>query len=142
MAKKGPMRTFKTIDDYIAIQPPMVQSKLQELRTIIKAAAPDAIEMINYKIPCFSLVEGGKRDQQVMMAGYEKFIGFYPFPNTVAAFSEELSEYTCGKGSVQFPLDRPLPSALIAQMVQFRRKEVLRNWETKGNGHIRDVMRK
>jgi len=128
MAKKGPMPSFATIDDYIANQPKDAQNVLQELRTIIKEAVPDAIEVLNYKVPCFTLVPGGKRDQQIMMAGYSKFIGFYPFPTTMVKFSEELKGYKQGKGSVQFPLNQPLPKDLIIRMVKFRKEEILKNW--------------
>ena len=129
MEKKGPMPNFETIDDYIANQPKEVQKVLQELRTIIKEAAPDAVEILNYKVPSFSLVPDGKRDQQVMMAGYAKFVGFYPFPTTMAAFSDELKDYKQGKGSVQFPLGNPLPKELIIRMVKFRREEILKDWQ-------------
>jgi uncharacterized protein YdhG (YjbR/CyaY superfamily) len=128
MGKKGSMPNYETIDDYIANQPPEVQKVLQELRNIIKEAAPDATEILNYKVPSFTLVEGGKRDQQIMMAGYAKFVGFYPFPTTVAAFSDELKEYKQGKGSVQFPLNKPLPKELIIRMVKYRKEEILKDW--------------
>jgi len=128
MAKKGPMPNFETIDEYIANQPIDVRKVLQELRSIIKEAAPDAVEVLNYKVPCFTLVPGGKRDQQIMMAGYAKFIGFYPFPTTMAAFSDKLEDFKQGKGSVQFPLNKPLPKELIIRMVKFRREEILKNW--------------
>ncbi|WP_093026075.1 iron chaperone [Pustulibacterium marinum] len=124
MAKRGPMPSFATIDDYIAQYPKEIQDKLQELRAIIKEAAPDAEEMINYKVPSFTLVPNGKRDQQIMMAAYAKFIGFYPFPTTMEAFSDDLKAYKQGKGSVQFPYDKPFPKALIQQMVRFRKKEL------------------
>lgn len=120
------MPTFETIDDYIAHQSKEAQIVLQELRTIIKEAAPDATEVLNYKIPCFTLVPGGKRDQQIMMAGYAKFVGFYPFPTTMAQFANELKDYKQGKGSVQFPLNQPLPKNLIKKMVEFRRNELLK----------------
>ena len=128
MGKKGSMPNYETIDDYIANQPPEVQKVLQELRSIIKEAAPDATEILNYKVPSFTLVEGGKRDQQIMMAGYSKFVGFYPFPTTLAAFSDELKEYKQGKGSVQFPLNKPLPKELIIRMVKYRKEEILKDW--------------
>ncbi|MGB0177811.1 MAG: iron chaperone, partial [Owenweeksia sp.] len=102
------------------------QKVLQELRNIIKKAAPDAVEILNYKVPSFTLVPGGKRDQQIMMAGYARFVGFYPFPTTMAKFSDELKGYKQGKGSVQFPLDKPLPKDLITRMVKFRREELLK----------------
>jgi uncharacterized protein YdhG (YjbR/CyaY superfamily) len=128
MGKKGAMPNFETIDDYIANQPSATQKLLQELRNIIKEAAPDSVEVLNYKVPSFTLVPGGKRDQQIMMAGYAKFIGFYPFPTTIAHFSEDLKEYKQGKGSVQFPLNKPLPKELIIKMVQFRKEEILKDW--------------
>ena len=126
MGKKGTMPNFNTMDDYIAHQPKEVQDVLQALRSIIKEAVPGAVEVLNYKIPAFSLVSGGKRDQQIMMAGYAKFVGFYPFPTTMEAFSEELKGYKQGKGSVQFPLDQPLPKDLIIRMVKFRREEIMK----------------
>lgn len=129
MGKKGAMPSFETIDDYIAGQPEEAQKVLQELRSIIKEAAPDATEVLNYKVPCFNLVPGGKRDQQIMMAAYAKFVGFYPFPTTMAEFSDELKDYKQGKGSVQFPLGKALPKDLIRRMVNFRREEVMRNWK-------------
>lgn len=129
MGKKGPMPNFETIDDYIANQPKEAQQVLQELRSIIKEAAPDAVEVLNYKIPSFTLVQGGKRDQQIMMAGYAKFIGFYPFPTTMAAFADELKGYKQGKGSVQFPLNKQLPKGLIIRMVRFRTSEIVKDWK-------------
>lgn len=125
MAKKGPMPNFETVDDYIAHQPEAAQKMLQELREIVLEAVPDAEEVLNYKVPSFTLVKGGKRDQQVMMAGYAKFIGFYPFPTTMEKFSDELKGYKQGKGSVQFPLNQPLPKELIVRMVKFRHEELL-----------------
>ena len=131
MAKKGPMPTFATVDDYIAHQPEERQAILKELRSIIKEAAPDALEILNYKVPTFTLVPGGKRDQQIMFACYAKFVSFYPFPSTITAFSDELKAYKQGKGSVQFRLDKPLPKDLIMRMVRFRKDEVLKTWVSK-----------
>lgn len=129
MDTKGKMPNFETIDDYIANQPKETQKVLQELRSIIKEAAPDAIEILNYKIPSFTLVPEGKSDQQIMMAGYTKFVGFYPFPTTMEKFSDELKGYKQGKGSVQFPLEKPLPKDLIIRMVKFRKEEIRKNWK-------------
>jgi len=128
MGKKGPMPNFETIDDYIDHQPNEAQKVLRELRSIIKEAVPNAIEILNYKVPAFTLVPGGKRDQQIMMAGYAKFVGFYPFPTTIEEFSDELLDYKQGKGSVQFPLNRPLPKDLIIRMVKYRKEEILKAW--------------
>ncbi len=129
MGKSGPMPSFETIDDYIANQPQEAQKALQELRSIIKEAAPDSIEILNYKVPSFTLVPGGKRDQQIMMAGYAKFVGFYPFPSTIEYFRDELKEYKQGKGSIQFPYSKPLPKDLIIRMVRFRKEEILKDWK-------------
>ena len=129
MAKKGSMPNYATIDDYIANQPIEAQTVLKELRAIIKEAAPDVVEVLNYKVPTFTLVPNGKRDQQIMMAGYAKFISFYPFPTTMAQFSEELKDYKQGKGSIQFPFNKPLPKDLIIQMVKYRKEEILKDWK-------------
>ena len=124
MAKRGPMPNFNTIDDYIDAQPALAREKLEELRALIKEVVPDAEEILNYKVPAFNLVPGGKRDQQIMMAAYAKFIGFYPFPTTMEAFESELSDYKKGKGSVQFPLNKALPKDLIKRMVRYRADEL------------------
>lgn len=121
---KGSMPTYKTIDEYIADQPLESQKRLQELRAIILEAVPDAEEVINYKIPAFLLVPGGSMKFQIMMGGLSKHIGFYPFPTTIARFSEELEEFKQGKGSVQFPLNQPFPKDLIIKMVRFRKDEI------------------
>lgn len=88
------------IDKYIIKQPEEVQRALQEVRSYIKMAAPEAREMINYQIPAFSLVERGKRDQQIMIAGYKRHIGFYPRPNTIERFADKLKNFKSAKGSV------------------------------------------
>jgi len=129
MAKKGPMPNYATIDDYIANQSIKAQTVLKELRAIIKEAAPDAIEVKNYKVPTFILVPNGKRDQQIMMAGYAKFVSFYPFPSTMEKFSEQLKDFKQGKGSIQFPFNKPLPKDLIIQMVKYRKEEILKDWK-------------
>lgn len=129
MGITGTRPDFGTIDEYIANQPDEVRKVLQALRSIVKEAAPEAVETMNYKIPAFNLVTNGKRDQQIMMAGYAKFVGFYPFPTTMEKFADELKGYKQGKGSVQFPLDKPLPKDLITRMVKFRKEEIAGNHE-------------
>ena len=119
-------KNYKTISDYINDQPEGTKEALRELRACILEAAPDAIEMFNYNIPAFALVKDGKRDQQIMMAGYKKHVGLYPHPSVMEKFSGELKEFKKGKGSVQFPLDRPLPKELIIRMVKSR-LEMLNN---------------
>lgn len=124
MSKKGTMPHYRTIDDYIADQPMEAQKILNDLRTIIKKAVPDAVEIENYKVPSFVLVPGIKPDLQIMMSAYPKFISFYPFPAALEHFTEELKGYKTGKGSVQFPFDKKLPEELILRMVKFRRDEI------------------
>lgn len=113
-----------SIDTYIANQPENVQKALEELRTYILEAAPHATELINYDIPAFALIEGGKREEQIMIAGYKKHLGFYPHPDTIEAFLPELVGYKFAKGSVQFPLNLPIPKALVIKMVQYRLKQI------------------
>jgi uncharacterized protein YdhG (YjbR/CyaY superfamily) len=110
--------TAGSIDEYIAAFPPETQKVLEELRALIRAAAPDATETISYAIPTFDL-----HGHLVHFAGYERHIGFYPTGSGVEAFKEELKPYKSGKGSVQFPLGRPLPTGLIRRIVEFRVEE-------------------
>jgi len=110
----------REVDMYIATQPPETQRALEELRSCIWQAAPGVTELMNYNIPAFALVKGGKRDKQIMIAGYPKHVGFYPHPDTIDAFSEKLAMYKFAKGSIQFPLNKPIPKALVIEMVKFR----------------------
>ena len=112
--------TATTIDAYIAEFPPETQAALEEMRALIRAAAPDATETISYAIPTFDL--NGKH--LVHFAGYAKHVGFYPVPSAMAAFADELAPYRSGKGSAQFKLGEPLPADLIRQdrRVQGRRE--------------------
>jgi uncharacterized protein YdhG (YjbR/CyaY superfamily) len=112
--------TPRTIDEYIAGHPPEVRQILKKIRATIRKAAPAAQETINYGIPTFAL-EGNL----VHFATFKKHIGFYPTPSGIAKFKRELSAYEGAKGSVQFPLDQPIPYALIARIVKFRVKENL-----------------
>jgi uncharacterized protein YdhG (YjbR/CyaY superfamily) len=110
----------KEVDTYIATQPPETQRALEELRSCIHQAAPGVSELMNYNIPAFALVKGGKRDKQIMIAGYPKHVGFYPHPDTIDAFTDKLAAYKFAKGSIQFPLNKPIPKALVIEMVRFR----------------------
>jgi len=111
-------RQFKTMDEYINTFPEDVQRILNELRQTIKEAAPEAEETINYQIPTFSL-----NGNLVHFAAFENHIGFYPTPSGMEAFKKELSPYKGAKGSVQFPIDQPLPLPLIRRIVEYRVKE-------------------
>lgn len=108
----------RTIDEYIAAFPDAVRLPLNEVRAVIRHAAPDAVETIKYGIPTF--VQG---ENLVHFAGHRNHIGFYPAPSGIAAFRKALSGYKGAKGSVQFPLDEPMPVKLIARIVKFRVKE-------------------
>jgi len=115
---------FKSVDDYFESQPEDTKRALYEVRDCIREAVPDVIEMFNYGIPAFALVENGKRDQQIMIAGYSNHVGFYPHPETIELFKEELKDYKQGKGSVQLPNSSPIPKDLIKRMVR-KRKEIV-----------------
>ena len=108
--------TANSIDRYIAGFPPETQTVLEELQELIKTCAPGAIETISYGIPTFDL--NGKH--LVHFAGYARHVGFYPIPSGLEAFKEDLAPCKRGKGSVQFPLDQPLPVDLICRIVEFR----------------------
>ena len=112
------------VEDYISKQPPATQKALSEICKYIKIAAPNSDEIINYQILAFSLIQGGKREQQIMVAGYKNHIGFYPHPSTIEKFKKELKVYKSAKGSVQFPLNKPIPKDLIIKMVEYRSKGV------------------
>ena len=112
----------KNIDEYIAGFPKDIQALLEQIRTTISKAAPKAEEAIKYAIPTFVL--NGKN--LVHFAAFKNHIGFYPTPTGIESFKKELSKYKQGKGSVQFPLDEPMPLALITKIVKFN---MLRNAE-------------
>lgn len=111
---------IKSVEEYFNAQPEKTRTVLTELRQCILDAAPDAVELINYNIPAYALVKGGKRDQQIMIAGYKNHVGLYPHPAVMEKFDGELEGYKKGKGSVQFPLDQPLPTNLIRRMIVYR----------------------
>lgn len=109
---------FTTIDEYIAAFPADQQPALEEMRKIIREAAPGAREVIGYGMPAF-------RTEEILVyfARAKNHIGFYPTPSGIATFQQELSAYKGAKGSVQFPLDQPLPKELIQKIVEFRANE-------------------
>lgn len=111
-------KQFKTIDGYIKTFPKDVQSILQKMRRAIRKAAPQAEEAISYQIPTFIL-----NGNLVWFAAFKKHIGFYPMRSGIKAFKKELSPYKRAKGSVQFPLDKPIPYDLVKRIVMFRVKE-------------------
>jgi uncharacterized protein YdhG (YjbR/CyaY superfamily) len=117
-------RRFATIDEYIASFPQRVQPILQKMRQTIRKAVPEAAEAMSYQIPTFKLQ--GKN--LVHFAAFERHVGFYPTPSGIAAFQKELSGFKQAKGSVQFPLDRPIPYDLVKKIVAFRLKDSSTRW--------------
>ncbi len=109
---------FKNTDEYIALQVPEVREKLEEIRQIIRDAAPKAEEVISYGMPAFKYL-----GMLVYFAANKKHIGFYPTGSPIVAFKNELSNYTWSKGAVQFPLDKAIPVDLVTKMVKFKVKE-------------------
>ncbi|GEP93414.1 Uncharacterized conserved protein YdhG, YjbR/CyaY-like superfamily, DUF1801 family [Chitinophaga terrae (ex Kim and Jung 2007)] len=110
MERKAP-----NVDAYIAGFPTAVQQLLNEMRKIIRKAAPKAEEKISYGIPAYR-----QNGNLVYFAAFKNHIGFYPTPSGIEKFKKELSSYKQSKGTVQFPLDQPLPADLISRIVKFR----------------------
>lgn len=112
------MRKFADIDDYIASCSIEFQPVLQRLRAAIHSAAPKAVETMSYGMPAVR-----QHSVLVCYALAKKHIGFYPTPSAIVEFDEDLAKYKTSKGAIQFPLDKPLPIALIKRIVKFRVKE-------------------
>ena len=115
---KNQGQQYSTIDDYIRSFPGHIQQKLEDMRGAIRELAPGAEEKISYRMPAFYL-----NGVLVYFAAFSKHIGFYPTSGGIAAFKSELAKYKHAKGSVQFPIDEPLPMGLIKKIVQFRIEE-------------------
>ena len=111
-------RIPKSIDEYFVSFPTEIQKLLQQVRTTIKKAAPDAEEAIKYAMPAFVY-----KGNLVFFAAYKNHIGFYPTPSGIIAFKKDLAAYQTSKGAVQFPLDKPMPVGLITKIVKYRVKE-------------------
>jgi uncharacterized protein YdhG (YjbR/CyaY superfamily) len=110
-------KQLKTIDEYIAAFPKEVQDVLEKIRSAIRESALKAEETISYGIPAFKL-NGGRGS--VYFAGWKNHIGFYPTPSGIEAFKKELAPFKQEKGSVQFPLDKPIPYELVKKIVRYR----------------------
>lgn len=120
------MNKPKDMDEYIASHPNEIQKILKQIRMTIRKAAPKAEEVISYGMPAFKM-----NGMLVWFAAYSKHIGFYPKVTGITAFKKELSAYKGAKGSVQFPLDKPMPFELITKIVKFRVLENLKRVKTK-----------
>jgi uncharacterized protein YdhG (YjbR/CyaY superfamily) len=118
----------KSIDDYIGAAPKEVRKKLREMRACIRKAAPGAEEGLKWGMPAFSYTR-----ILVTFAAHKHHIGFYPTPAAVKAFAKELTKFATAEGSIQFPLEKPLPLALIRKITEFRVRESLEKdgkWRT------------
>jgi len=111
----------KDIDDYIARFATDVQAILEKIRQTIRRAVPKAEEAISYQIPTFKL----NGDYLIYFAAFKKHVSIYPAPREVDQFKDELSAYEGGKGTVQFPLDKPIPYGVISRIVKFRAKRIV-----------------
>ncbi len=123
---KTERKGFTSINEYIQSFPKEIRKILNELKTAIKTAAPGATERISYQIPTFYL-----NGNLVHFAAFKNHIGFYPTSSGISAFQDELRGYKSAKGSVQFPIDKPLPMDLIKRIVRYRVEENRRNPKNK-----------
>ena len=117
-----------TVTEYINAAPKEARQKLREMRTAIRAAAPGAVESLKWSMPAYSY-----RRILVTFAGFKHHIGFYPTPSAVKAFAKQLSGFKTAEGSIQFPLDKPLPLDLIRKITAFRVRESVeedKKWKT------------
>ena len=119
-------RGFNSIDEYIASFPEDIQNILNDIRATIRAAAPEATEKISYQMPTFFL-----NGNLVHFAAFKTHVGFYPTPSGIDEFKAELSKYKGSKGSIQFPIDQPVPLDLIAKIVKYRVSENLKKAASK-----------
>lgn len=120
------MKKPKNIEEYIAGFPKAIQELLEQLRAIIKKAAPQAEEIISYGMPAFKM-----NGMLVYFAAHTKHIGFYPVSSAIAEFKKELAVYQWSKGTIRFPIDKPLPIRLITKIVKFRVTENLQKAKVK-----------
>jgi uncharacterized protein YdhG (YjbR/CyaY superfamily) len=122
------MNQYHNIDMYIAEFPKETQLILEEFRATIQNAAPEAEEIISYQMPAFKY-----HGILVYFAAYKNHIGFYPTGSAIAAFQKEIAEYKSAKGSVQFPINKPMPFDLITKIVKFRVNENIAKAASKQN---------
>lgn len=118
--------SYSSIDEYIAQFPQNIQKILEELRATIKASAPGAEEKISYQMPAFAL-----KGILVYFAAWKDHIGFYPTSSGTQVFNRELSDYEYSKGTIKFPIEKPLPLDLISRIVKFRVAENIKKVEMK-----------
>ena len=117
---------FKTVDEYLATVPKSILPILEELRQIIKQAAPQATELISYNMPAFK-----QNKVLVYYAAQKNHIGFYPTASPIQVFAKELKGYKTSKGAIQFPIEEPIPIDLVERIVKYRLKEDLERAKAK-----------
>ena len=125
-----------TIDEYIGGFPPEIQAVLEQVRAAVRETAPEARETIAYQLPTFVL-----HGNLVHFGAFKKHIGLYPTPTGLEQFKDDLAPYKCAKGSVQFPLDQPMPLDLIRKIVAFRVEENLKRTANKPTARTRSNRR-
>lgn len=113
------MQKFNTVDEYIDSLPDKTKEELTKLRNKIKEIVPNAVESMSYGMPGYKL----NNKPLVYFAGWKDHVGFYPTPNGMERFYKELAPYKTGKGTAQFPLDKPLPFDLITRIVKYREEK-------------------
>jgi uncharacterized protein YdhG (YjbR/CyaY superfamily) len=118
MNKPASKRKSAEVDAYISLYPAPVRSKLTAVRQTVRKAAPEAEELISYRLPAYRF-----HGMLVYFAAFKQHIGLYPTASGVRAFKDELAGFKTSKGAIQFPLDRPLPLGLIAKIVRYRARE-------------------
>jgi len=111
---------FKSVDDYIAAQPDNFRASLEKLRQTIRKAAPEAEEVISYQMPAFKF-----HGVLVYFAAFKNHFGFYPTSSALKVFKKKLASYQTSKGTIKFPLDKPIPVKLVTEIVKFRVRENL-----------------
>lgn len=116
------MNEYKSITEYIESFPKEIQETLQKIRNTIKEVMPDGEEAIKYGLPTFRL----KNKNVVHFAAFQNHFGFYPAPSGIEEFKKELEPYIAGKGTIQFPIHKPIPYHLIKKVTKFRMKEVMK----------------
>ena len=114
------IKKFETIDEYIESFPESVRRILEKLRDTVQKVAPEAVESISYEMPTFKL----NKKRLVYSSAWKNYIGFYSIPSGNEAFRRELSPYEGEKGSLRFPLEKPIPYDLVKKIVMFRMKEI------------------
>jgi uncharacterized protein YdhG (YjbR/CyaY superfamily) len=113
-----------SVEQYLGSLTNEARDAIELIRRCIKAQVPESEELLNYGILAFALTPGGKRDAQIMVAGYDRHIGFYPGPETIAHFARDLAGFKRAKGSVQFPLHKAMPMDLVSRMVSHKKSLV------------------